>query len=187
MPAPIDAFRRTIEPMDPVTWAGLGLVEVAGGTVRRRVMFLPCEEFVIAHDCPPHDGGAHRDQVLGVTRSTLTLARSTMRYPVQRTLDLGTGCGYLALLAAGHSRHVTATDVNPRALALAQFNAMLNRIHNVETAQGDLFEPARDRIFDLIGSNPPFVISPRTTSSIATAAWNETRSASESSARPPLI
>jgi hypothetical protein len=37
---------------------------------------------------------------------------------------------------------------------------MLNRIHNVETAQGNLFEPAGGRKFDMIGSNPPFVVSP---------------------------
>jgi hypothetical protein len=56
---------------------------------------------------------------------------------------------------------VTATDLNPRALVMTRFNAMLNRIHNLETVQGDLFEAVGDRKFDLIGSNPPFVVSPR--------------------------
>jgi predicted RNA methylase len=153
-------FRRAIEPMDPAAWAGLGLIEREGDTVRRRVMFLPYGELVIAHDFPPHEGGAHRDQVLGVTRSTLTLARSIMQFPAEQTLDLGTGCGYLALKAAENSRHVLATDVNPRALSITKFNAKLNRIPNVETARGSLFEPAGDGKFELIGSNPPFVISP---------------------------
>jgi hypothetical protein len=65
------------------------------------------------------------------------------------------------LLAAAHSQHVLATDVNPRAVAMARFNAMLNRIGNVECAEGNLFEPAGDRRFDLIVSNPPFVVSPQ--------------------------
>ena len=37
---------------------------------------------------------------------------------------------------------------------------MLNRLENIEAAQGSLFEPAGDLRFDLIASNPPFVVSP---------------------------
>ncbi len=43
---------------------------------------------------------------------------------------------------------------------MARFNAMLNRVDNVEAVEGDLFEPAGDLRFDLIVSNPPFVVSP---------------------------
>ena len=43
---------------------------------------------------------------------------------------------------------------------MARFNAQLNRIDNVECAEGNLFEPAGERQFDLIFSNPPFVVSP---------------------------
>jgi methylase of polypeptide subunit release factors len=84
-----------------------------------------------------------------------------VRPPSRWTLDLGTGSGYLALLAAEHSRRVLATDLNPRAVAMARFNAMLNRLENIETAHGSLFEPAGDLQFDLISSNPPFVVSPQ--------------------------
>ena len=83
-----------------------------------------------------------------------------MRIPAERTLDLGTGGGYLAMLAAAHSRHVLGTDVNARAIAMARFNAQLNGIGNIELAAGDLYEPAGERRFDLILSNPPFVVSP---------------------------
>ena len=46
-----------------------------------------------------------------------------LRTPAERTLDLGTGGGYLAILAAEHSRHVLAADLNPRAVVMARFNA----------------------------------------------------------------
>ena len=43
---------------------------------------------------------------------------------------------------------------------MTRFNAILNDITNIETVAGDLFEPTRDLQFDLIVSNPPFVVSP---------------------------
>ncbi|MFL6007559.1 MAG: methyltransferase [Gaiellaceae bacterium] len=84
----------------------------------------------------------------------------TPRPWVSRALDVGTGNGVQALLAAGHSEHVIATDVNPRALAFTELNAALSGIDNVETRSGSLFEPVAGERFDLIVCNPPFVVSP---------------------------
>jgi SAM-dependent methyltransferase len=161
VPVPLDAFRRAVNPMEPAAWAELGLVGLEANSVRRRVALLPSGRFLFAHDAILADGTIRRDHVMGVADSTRALSSMIVRPPARRTLDLGTGCGYLALLAAAHSQHVLATDVNPRAVAMARFNAMLNRIGNVECAAGNLFEPAGDRRFDLIVSNPPFVVSPQ--------------------------
>ena len=84
----------------------------------------------------------------------------TPRPWVARALDVGTGNGVQALLAAGHSEHVVATDVNPRALAFTELNAALSGIDNVESRSGSLFEPVAGERFDLIVCNPPFVVSP---------------------------
>jgi methylase of polypeptide subunit release factors len=105
--------------------------------------------------------GAASDHVMGVANSSLLLAQATVRRPARQALDLGTGCGVFALLAAPHSERVWATDKNPRAAMLARFNARLNGIANVECAAGDLFEPVAGRRFDLIVASPPFVIGPR--------------------------
>ncbi|KNB52119.1 DUF7059 domain-containing protein [Streptomyces caatingaensis] len=98
--------------------------------------------------------------VLGVGGASTTLAGLTVRTPVGSALDLGTGSGIQALHAARHARRVTATDVNPRALRLARLTLALSGAPEADLRQGSLFEPVADETFDLIVSNPPFVISP---------------------------
>jgi methylase of polypeptide subunit release factors len=105
------------------------------------------------------------DHVLGVGGASLTLARCTIRRPVERVLDLGTGCGVQALHAARHARSVIGTDTSARALRMAELNWLLNRstVAGAEfvTRQGSLLDPVADERFDLVVSNPPFVITPR--------------------------
>jgi SAM-dependent methyltransferase len=112
----------------------------------------------------PHDAGSaaatvHPEQVLGVGAASLTLAAATPRTKVQRVLDLGTGAGIQAVLAAGHASTVVATDRNPRAVSFTRLAAALNGQH-VDARAGDLLEPVAGELFDLVVSNPPFVISP---------------------------
>jgi methylase of polypeptide subunit release factors len=90
------------------------------------------------------------------------LAALTVRRRVGRALDLCTGSGAIALLAARHAEAVVGTDMSRRALRLARLNAKLNAVDGITWRQGDLFEPAGDERFDLITANPPFVISPAT-------------------------
>lgn len=138
-----------------------GFVErCSEGRVRSRVRITPFEGLLLAHD-PPDPRGAG-DQVAPVGPASATLANLTVRRPVDSALDLGTGCGVQALLAARFSTRVVATDVNERALAIAAINARLNGVSNVEFRLGDLFEPVGDERFDVIITNPPFVISPET-------------------------
>ncbi|WP_149203909.1 DUF7059 domain-containing protein [Actinotalea subterranea] len=105
------------------------------------------------------------DHVLGVGGASTTLAQVTIRDPRRRTLDLGTGCGIQALHASRHSATVVATDISARALAFAEFNAALAGVR-LDLRLGSMLEPAlpahEDDAFDLVVSNPPFVITPRT-------------------------
>ena len=101
----------------------------------------------------------HADHVLGIGGASLTLARTTVRDHRSRVLDLGTGCGIQALHAARHADDVVATDVSRRALAFAAFNAALAGTA-FDLREGSLLEPVRDERFDLVVSNPPFVITP---------------------------
>ena len=81
------------------------------------------------------------------------------RRGVSRVLDLGTGSGAVALAIAKDRplADVTATDLSADALAIARENARQFDIGNVTFEQGDWLEPVRDREFDVIVSNPPYV------------------------------
>ncbi|MGH3507540.1 MAG: methyltransferase [Nocardioidaceae bacterium] len=119
----------------------------------------------VASDLTPGLDGAGRrilpDHVLGVSGASTSLAQLTMRSPVQRALDLGTGSGVQALHLAAHAEAVVATDVNPRCLTLAGLTARLNTVE-VDLREGSLWEPVAGELFDLVVTNPPFVISPGT-------------------------
>lgn len=106
-------------------------------------------------------GQADTAVVLGVGGASTTLAGITVRTPVSAALDLGTGSGIQALHAAQHATRVTATDLNPRALHITSLTLALSGAPAADLREGSLFEPVRDdETYDLIVSNPPFVISP---------------------------
>ncbi|XBH21671.1 methyltransferase [Jonesiaceae bacterium BS-20] len=106
-------------------------------------------------------GALQSDHVLGAGGASLTLAQVTARTPVSRVLDLGTGSGIQALYAARHAQEIVATDLSARALEFARFNAALNEI-TLDLREGSMLEPVAGERFDLVVSNPPFVITPRT-------------------------
>lgn len=80
---------------------------------------------------------------------------------VGRVWDVGTGTGAVALslVAEGVCAGVVATDVSPRALAVARENAKrYDPSGLVEFREGSLFEPLRPgERFDVIVSNPPYI------------------------------
>jgi SAM-dependent methyltransferase len=136
------------------------------GLVRARASLFPAGSRLIFSDHAwpelPHPGRATVpfDQVMAVGLDSRHLVRATVRRPVGSALDLCTGSGIHALLAARHAQRVVAVDINPRAVRCARFNAHALGAVNVEVIEGDLFEPVRGERFDLITANPPFVPSP---------------------------
>jgi methylase of polypeptide subunit release factors len=99
------------------------------------------------------------DHVLGIGGASSTLAQATLRTPVRDALDLGTGCGVQALHLSTHAERVTATDLSERALRFAATTAALSGV-DWELLRGDLAAPVAGRRFDLVVSNPPFVVGP---------------------------
>lgn len=100
------------------------------------------------------------DHVLGVGGASATLASWTPRRPLDRALDVGTGSGVQALHLARDAEEVVVTDLSERALAFASFNAALNAV-TWDIRHGSMLEPVAGERFDLVVSNPPFVITPR--------------------------
>ena len=76
-------------------------------------------------------------------------------------LDMGTGCGILAILAAQKTKKVMAFDINPYAIDCATKNAEINCINEkIEFRIGDLFQPTRlSEKFSVILFNSPYLPS----------------------------
>jgi methylase of polypeptide subunit release factors len=143
---------------------GAGLLERVGDEVRAAVDIRPHadenHEYLVMSDLDSdvRPGPLRQDHVLGIGSASLTLVQATIRQPVGTVLDIGVGCGIQSLHCSTHAARITGTDVNPRALRMAAATARLNGQH-WELLGGSLFEPVPDRTFDLIVSNPPFVVS----------------------------
>lgn len=110
------------------------------------------------------------EHIVGVGKASITLAEITPRTAVTTALDLGTGCGIQAMHLLRHARHVTITDISQRALDFAVFNILLNaqqlnvdpnRLQDRVTVRtGNMLEPVAGETFELVATNPPFVIAP---------------------------
>ena len=117
---------------------------------------------------PSHDDGATlpllriHDSVgvCGVRNDTRTLAAAASASPTPgRGLDLGAGTGYVGLYLAQRGWQVDAVDVSPRAVELAQANAVRNGLAGdgpgrMRVYLSNLFDQV-DGQFDVIAFNPP--------------------------------
>ena len=154
-------LEAAVAPVGVEGLVALGLCRRDADEVRATAKLVPHGEYLLASDTEaPVGAGTPFDYVPGVQAPSVTLAKLAVRREVDAVLDLGTGLGLQALLAAKHARRVVATDINQRALSFAAFNAALNGIANVELREGNGFEPVARERFDLIVANPPYVISP---------------------------
>jgi len=172
-----------LAPLDLPDLQPSGVIEVDGDRTWSPLRIEPFEGLFLASDRSPA-GALPADFVGGVNPFATTLAWPTIRRRVRATLDLGTGGGIQALLAAPHSENV-GVDVNPRALAFTAFNARLNGLSGVECQEGSWFEPIDRRRFDLIVANPPSSSLPIRSSSTETVAWRATSSVVGSCKRLP--
>ncbi len=114
----------------------------------------------ICSDQTPLDGlvGAPRaDFVLGASPASTTLTQLVPQRHYGSALDLGTGCGIQALHL--DADRIVATDLNPRALELARVSLGLSGVA-ADLRLGSLYEPVAGQRFDLIVTNPPYVMAP---------------------------
>ncbi|HYQ31784.1 MAG TPA: class I SAM-dependent methyltransferase, partial [Lapillicoccus sp.] len=166
MPVATADLDRALPGLTAVTAGALGLVELGAGDARALCDLRPYGDeahdwWVVSDQSEIARGGPlPPDHVLGVGPASMTVAQWTPRRPAGRALDLGTGCGVQALHLAGHSGTVVATDLSERALAFARFTTALAEVP-VDLRAGNLLDPVASERFDLVVSNPPFVITPR--------------------------
>jgi SAM-dependent methyltransferase len=150
-PVPLGDATRVLGDLTPLTLAGM-LEAVDDVVTSRAHLALAGHLFIFG------DRSTSADAVPPLNAVTAVLARAAVpRRPVGLALDLGSGAGALAFALSGVARKVVATDVSPRALSWARFNARVNGVATVEPRLGDLFEPVGSDLFDLVVSQPPFV------------------------------
>ena len=75
----------------------------------------------------------------------------------QSVLEIGTGSGIVAMYASRLTDKITVTDINFDACELARKNFEANKIENIEILFGNLFEPVKNRKFDVILFNTPYL------------------------------
>ena len=75
----------------------------------------------------------------------------------QSVLEIGTGSGLVSMYASRLTDDITATDINYNALELAEENFEKNNINTIKLEFGDLFEPVKDKKFDVILFNTPYL------------------------------
>lgn len=144
------------------TLAAMKLIRLDADIAICDLALFECAGLYFATDArvkPPPDVNT----VMPLLPDSFDFVGSVPRKPVTLTLDLCTGSGVHALVASRHSKHVVATDINPRALQFSEFNAWFNGVVNIEFCHGDLFRAVDSKTFDLILSNPPYM--PDTTTS----------------------
>jgi release factor glutamine methyltransferase len=88
---------------------------------------------------------------------TFLLAENLEIKEGQSVLEIGTGSGLVSMYASLLTDDVTATDINYNALELAEKNFRLNNINTIRLEFGDLFEPVKDKKFDVILFNTPYL------------------------------
>ena len=166
LPVGVRQVDRALAGWDTARLAAAGLVQVDRSRARAAYDLRPYgddhHQWWIASDLSEVMTGEPLpvDHVLGIGGASMTLASWTPRRRVARALDLGTGCGVQSLHLTAHAGEIVATDTSQRALEIAAWNARLNGAQ-WELRRGDLFKPVAGQRFDLIVSNPPFVITPR--------------------------
>lgn len=159
-PVPVAAADTALAPFPLIDCVAMGLVQLEDGNARAVAELIPYEGLILAADwCFGTCAGPC--QVMGVAASTRTLAALALWPRGKRVLDLGTGCGVLALLGRTRGNEVAAVDCNTRAIQFSQWNMDLNGLSSVGWQTADFFAPLGGQTFDLVLCNPPFVISPR--------------------------
>jgi methylase of polypeptide subunit release factors len=138
--------------------AGVDFLEQDGDAVRSSVAVQPWRGALVAHDWLA--GMPARDYVGGAASGTDALADLTVRRRVDSALDLCTGSGAQAVLAARHADRVVGVDLNTRALRLAEWTLALSGVENVELRAGDVRDACAGERFELVVANPPYVVSP---------------------------
>jgi len=163
LPGKKDIIEQTLGAADLELLCSIGICTMDQEVIHANFTLFPFEDLLIATDkvflnIDDHAKNEYLSSdnlVWRLDKTSYIMSRGLIRTPSKATLDLGCGSGLQSLIMSRSAEKVTGTDINPRAINLAKFNALLNGITNVEFICGDLYQPINDQKFDRIVSNPP--------------------------------
>lgn len=156
-PVETENASKALHPLTIDELADAGIIRMDGENVRANVSIQSYQDLLFAVDQLENQP---ERALMKISPSSLLVGHLMVRRASRTSLDLGTGCGFLAALLAQHSEHVYAVDLNPTAVKFADFNCRWNGLRNITCLEGNATAPVRDKRFDLIVCNPPFMISP---------------------------
>jgi methylase of polypeptide subunit release factors len=132
-----------------------GLLEDRGDSCAPLLSLVPLQELYLTSDRRPLN--PRINQVMWLYPESHQLASLLLHRRGKRVLDLCTGSGVHALVAAHRGASSLGVDISTRAVAFAAFNRAINRCTGSRFAVGDLYEPAAAAApFDLVVANPPY-------------------------------
>ncbi|MBI2007351.1 MAG: methyltransferase [Candidatus Blackburnbacteria bacterium] len=142
-----------------------------GNKLRANVQIFPCSgKFIVTdfnYSTHRKIGKTYTTQKNGVwgilPEETPVITKRATVSTGDIVLDLATGSGMIGIFCADKAKKVVVSDINPKAINYAEFNAILNGVENkMEFKIGDLFNPVKGTKFDLIIWNGPTVAVPET-------------------------
>lgn len=163
-PAPLDTAGARLGPLFDLL-VEFGLLRPHPfdlATVLSTVMLYPSHGLLLAsdRDWEPESGPGVLplpDAVfLSITPNTYAFLHSLPLTPCDSFLDLCSGNGAAALIAAPHSASVFSCDIAPRCTLFTRWNAALNAVSNLTAASGDLYAPVSGLSFHRIAAHPPY-------------------------------
>jgi methylase of polypeptide subunit release factors len=167
-----DAVARALAPEGAIESLGsLNLLATAPGAPAAwlsTVLIYPGFGLLMTSDRAPDPNRSHDplppDAVYpAVIENTREFIAALPETSCEALLDIGTGSGIAALLAASrYARHAWGADITPRAVHFAEFNRRLNGIANASFVEGDMYAPVEGMTFDRIVAHPPYVPAAKT-------------------------
>ena len=169
---PTDLVERTIGRRARVALETIGLLQPFPGDASRCASFLalyPTEGLYVASDRVAHIADVSTVMPADIVYAAITpeterFVRLMPRTPCRDYLELCSGTGIAALVAAQHfATEAWAIDLTERSTRFAAFNAALNGLDSLHALEGDLYAPVAGQTFDMITAHPPYVPSFETT------------------------
>lgn len=147
-----------------------GVVGESGDSARALFRLVPAAGKYFLADFPGADKrGYGLDYVhLGSDSAILASVLAKEAGNGRQALDLCSGSGIQGIVVSPKFAQVVGIEINRRAVAMSEANAALNDAVAARFVSGDLYDGLNDR-YDLICSNPPFVLLPE-----KDASWNLT-------------